>query len=201
MVCPRIVAVSSLSHRGKQRCLGSDNTLPIANFVHSPGEHLPQWPAPTHGYGPGLIPYVTYNQAVANIAADTSLHDVEGHKRKQKFTPRHLLPVNGNQPLSRILDTKGAKFLDPTGKYWPTIRQQMRSMTFPDEHYLVGYTQDDFTRQIGNAVPVEFMRQVFEEVIKTLRESDRESAAYDAANTFTLDDDDDVISITSIDDD
>lgn len=152
----------------------------------SPGQKLPCWPAKTHGTSPGLLPPVTYDQAVADIPDWATLNDVRGSKLRQADHPRDLPRVNGDMPLNTIIDTSGINRLDPSGQFVPPHRHLLRVMSFPDHHVLCGKTQKDFTTQIGNSVPPEFMRVLFLEVIKALRESDAEAAQYQADNTVDL---------------
>ena len=117
------------------------------------------------------------NQALRNIPADISLHDIAAAKEQHRIRPRKLEPVDGNRPLSKLIDTAGVKALHPDGDYWPTLRQQMRLQTFLDCHVLEGINQGDFTRQIGDAVPCKFMKKIFREIIKSLEDSDKEIEA------------------------
>ena len=74
----------------------------------------------------------------------------------------------------------GVQALHPDGDRWFTWREQMALMGLPDEHELHGVTQDDFLSQIGNGVIVPFGEAIFEEVYKSLVESDMAAEAYQA---------------------
>lgn len=146
-----------------------------------PGQELPILPQPTHG--PGLKPFVTAGESIRGIPEDDELHNVEERQLDYEKKPSNLEMADLDVPLKRIIMTGGAQVLlrgADGRKYKPTNRQQMRWSTFPDHHTLCGSTKKDFTKQIGNAVPPRFMKQIFKQVIKALHNSDRKVAEWNA---------------------
>ena len=122
---------------------------------------------------------MTLGQAILNIPPYATAHDIEDHKRRFKRT--HDV-ADTSKPLKACVMTKGVECLlvDENGSlYWPTYRQQLRIQGFPDLHEITGSKQEDFTTQIGNAVPAIFAEHLFREVIKTLKESDEEAEEWE----------------------
>ena len=151
----------------------------LLTYHPSPGQKLPIWPLPTHGHGPGLKTPTTIGEALQDLPANDKLHDVAGHKQRCIERGGRALSIKPkNRPLDALIATAGAEFLlkdDDDGLvYWPTYREQLRLQGFPDCHTLTGSTIEDFTTQIGNAVPPRFMSVIFEVVLKALKESDQE---------------------------
>jgi len=148
-----------------------------------PGQELPAYPQPTHGSGPGLQPIVTLGQAIASIPFGASRHEIEAHKRAYhaRSSTSKLTVADVNLPQKHLITCKGAQFLlvDGGQSYAPTIRQQMRLQTFPDDYEIAG-TKTEACTQIGNAVPPVFMRQIDKEIIKTLKRSDGEAEQWNA---------------------
>lgn len=156
-----------------------------------PGQKMPMWPARTHGqnYSLRLQPFMTTNQAIANIPPEAKHHDVaasripgvpqpRAHRATEVPTsmtgPRggRRLVVPGNEPLRALIMTSGVQGLHPSGSRYFTVREQMRLQGFDDWHELCG-RRTEMCRQVGNAVPPLFMAQLYREVVKALGESDR----------------------------
>jgi len=151
-----------------------------------PGQELPPFPAATHGPEDGLKPHVSLGRAIAAIPPWATDHDVEAQKRNFAIRPLNRSEANVNLPHQHLITTAGAQFLlrDGGRLYAPTIRQNMRLQTFPD-HYQITGTKTDAYKQIGNAVPCTFMKQIFREVGNTLEKSDREAREW-LAETIDL---------------
>lgn len=145
---------------------------PLSRFLHStnyyrPGEVLPDFPAPTHGVGRHLKPFTTIRDVLARVP-----NFIEPRMRQHTLKP-HGTRYNPSQPLARAITTDGGESnTHPDGWRSFNLRELAMLQAFPAQHQFEG-TMTSIRRQIGNAVPSCFAKTLFEEIIRSLRESDR----------------------------
>lgn len=137
---------------------------------------MPEFPPPTHGPpGSGLKPYVTVNQAIADIPAWATMHNPkdmrDNYAAWRQRNPNKPQPIvsDGNLPLQLLIDTKGPRGLHPKGKRKFTVREVLRLQGFPDTYEYhsdkpgKAITYTDAMTMAGDAVPPKafkpFMRQ------------------------------------------
>ncbi|KAG7008526.1 hypothetical protein G7Y79_00005g016670 [Physcia stellaris] len=130
-----------------------------------PGEPLPSFPTPTHSSDPaatGLKPWVTINEAIADIPANWPNHRVENAR------PRARTPESGDK-LARCITTQGGGLIHPSGQRDLTDREFACLQGFPLEHR---FGKTNVKKQIGNAVPPVVARVILGEVVEGLRRAD-----------------------------
>ncbi|DAA76692.1 TPA_exp: C-5 cytosine methyltransferase DMTA [Trichophyton benhamiae CBS 112371] len=128
-----------------------------------PGEELPPFPQPTHGDEPGKLPLVTILDAISGIPSTAPDHDLERAERpfeRRPYDPRSL---------ARTLTCSGGDNFHPSGTRTFTLREAASLQTFPLNHT---FCAPGVMKQIGNAVPPVLARAVFDEVVKSLRNTD-----------------------------
>ncbi|KAK5134769.1 hypothetical protein LTR08_006144 [Meristemomyces frigidus] len=130
-----------------------------------PGEALPRTPPPT--------PTRTLIRDVLARLPRT----VDAHM--QQHTPRpHGMPYNAAQPLRRAITTSGGDSnTHPCGTRSFNLRELALLQDFPAKHKFVG-RMGSVRRQIGNAVPAGFAREMFAGIVGSLRESDGRGAVW-----------------------
>ncbi|KAL4945122.1 hypothetical protein BDV06DRAFT_209741 [Aspergillus oleicola] len=133
-------------------------------IASGPGECLPEMPQPTHGPpGSGLKELSTINKAISNIPPGANDHDVQAARKR--FVQK--APFDGNQQ-ARTITCGGGKNYHPSGKRNFTNRELASMQAFPlDFHF-----RKNARKQIGNAVPPIFAKAIYEEVIRTLHDTD-----------------------------
>ena len=136
----------------------------------SPGEKLPSFPAKTHSKSPttpGLPRWIGAGEAIDRIPAETTHH-----------SPRTMPRVQGagwdrTKPFHTIMTVKDSKCVHYSGERGLTIRELATIQGFPYRHeFPHDLPESKIQKQIGNAVPASFMKLLYGEVIKTLREAD-----------------------------
>ncbi|EFQ97221.1 modification methylase HphIA [Nannizzia gypsea CBS 118893] len=145
-------------------------------IASGPGEELPNFPLPTHGDEPGQLPPVTILDAISGIPSTAPDHDLERAER-----PFHRPPYNPCS-LAKTLTCSGGDNFHPSGTRTFTLREAASLQTFPLHHTFCG---PGVMKQIGNAVPPVLARAVFEEVIKSLKNTD--AAATESDEPITID--------------
>ncbi|KAK5114691.1 hypothetical protein LTR62_002264 [Meristemomyces frigidus] len=133
------------------------------------GESLPSWPEKTHGVG--LIPTTTWNERLASIPHGVSHHDIRA--TAQIKLPQSFRPADGDQTLSKIIDTAGLHCLHPSGTRVHTIREHMAAQGLPNDYEIYYKLIGDWKTQIGNGVPVELGSAILREVVESLQKEDR----------------------------
>lgn len=92
---------------------------------------------------------------------------------------RNFPSFDFNTQLKACITTCGGQSnLFPTGKRTFTERELACLQGFPTEHRFWG-NKSSVIKQIGNAVPPLFAKQLYDTIIKTLRETDAAEAARD----------------------
>ncbi|KAK0346432.1 hypothetical protein LTR91_011982 [Friedmanniomyces endolithicus] len=136
-----------------------------------PGELLPPFPEPTHG--PGLLPFVTIHDCIGQLTPE-SLFDNMG----LGACPRTHAPYNPHTQLRGCITRSGGEGnMHPEGGRSFNCRELACLMTFPLYYQFAGGITA-IKLQIGNAVPPVVMKAICEEVVRTLRKSDEEMAAW-----------------------
>jgi DNA (cytosine-5)-methyltransferase 1 len=135
-----------------------------------PGEILPPFPEPTHGVGPGKLPFVTVNDVLHRI------RNIEVSDNMHYFTRKNVQPYDARKPLQHCITCDGAT-PHPTGKRTFTLFELAALQGFLPTHQFFG-TATDIRKQIGNAVPSMFAKALFERIAQSLQESDLKIAAY-----------------------
>ncbi|KAK3684707.1 hypothetical protein LTR37_020001 [Vermiconidia calcicola] len=137
-----------------------------------PGETLPPFPQPTHGTGRGMKPLVT----IRDIRNKLRNFEIEPHMRAS--IPRDGKPYDDREPLKQCITTSGGESnLHPKGKRTFNLQELACLAGFPLIHRFFG-TEGSIKRQIGNAVPACVGKAIFEQIIKTMRQTDKEIAAW-----------------------
>lgn len=149
---------------------------------HSPGEPLPPFAKPTHAEYPpegrDLKPWVTINQAIANIPQGWANHDID------YMAARNEVPYSGDKIANCITTGGGENTAHPSGTRSFTHRELACLQGFPLGHKLGPM---EVRKQIGNAVAPIVGEAVLREIINTLKETDArtertEMASQDSAN-------------------
>ncbi|KAK3708012.1 hypothetical protein LTR37_011705 [Vermiconidia calcicola] len=137
-----------------------------------PGETLPPFPKPTHGTGRGMKPLVT----IRDIRNKLRNFEIEPHMRSS--IPRDGKAYNDRGPLKQCITTSGGESnLHPKGKRTFNLQELACLAGFPPTHRFFG-SEGSIKRQIGNAVPACVAKAIFEQIIKTMRQTDKEIAAW-----------------------
>ena len=135
----------------------------------SPGEILPDFPAPTHSKFPeatGLKPWATINECINIIPRCWADHDV------LKLNQRQRQPFNGDTQAKCMTTGGGSENYHPSGRGY-TVREYACLQTFPLEHvWDQKATMTQRRQQIGNAVPPIFYAALARKIVETLRRSD-----------------------------
>lgn len=164
-----------------------------------PGEVLPGHVPATHGLGPGKKPFVTIKNELDALA------------RYQGPVPEVMLRAverPGGQPYDArthkkgcITTSGGTHSLHPSGTRDFNCLEYAKFMGFPPEHKFAGSGVTDIRAQIGNAVPVMFAEKYLDNILRSLKESDRNIATWEP-EVIELDDDaNDDQEIIDLDDD
>ncbi|CAP86663.1 hypothetical protein E8E15_009558 [Penicillium rubens] len=137
-----------------------------------PGEVLPHYAQPTHGMpGHGLLPRETISSTIDNIPPDADDHNVEGALERWALSHR---PSFDRHSLARTITCGGGEYnYHPSGTRPYTNREMALLQTFPLDFQFTGRFM---RKQIGNAVPPLFAKAIYEEIVKSLRETDTEEA-------------------------
>ncbi|KAK5675577.1 hypothetical protein LTS10_011677 [Elasticomyces elasticus] len=137
-----------------------------------PGEILPPFPMPT--YGPGKRPFTTIHDWTSDIPA----YCFDGIMGRGSCE-RNALPYNIHAPLRECIvrSGSGAGNVHPDGNRSFCLRELACLQTFPPNYSFAGGV-GAIRLQIGNAVPPVVARSIFREIVKSLRRSDAEMAAY-----------------------
>ena len=155
-------------------------------------------PAPTHGNGEGLLPFVTVGEAfegVENVPYNNEFLKVQERTKKiislipeggnftsiPKDSPYYVKGmishvyrrIHRNEPSKTIIAAGGG---GTWGYHYPenrplTNRERARIQSFPDDFIFYGNTTE-VRRQIGNAVPIDLVKasgKVFKEAIKAIK--------------------------------
>jgi DNA (cytosine-5)-methyltransferase 1 len=153
--------------------------------INSPGEELPPFPAPTHGFGRGLQRPTTIKDALS---------------RMPRYVPPPMnqfnvlydkAPYDPNQPLKRAITCDGGESnVHPSGRRTFNGQELALLQGFLNTHQFAG-TAGSIKKQIGNAVPSCFAKTLFEGIISSLRKSDRKARNYKPELVDLLDSDSD----------
>ncbi|KAL8970351.1 MAG: hypothetical protein Q9183_001566 [Haloplaca sp. 2 TL-2023] len=130
-------------------------------FASCPGEHLPNYPLPTHG--PGLRPFTTINTAISRIPRGFADHSPESVPK------RNVPPYNGDSPLRNCITTGGSLDIHPSGTRAFTNRELACLQGFPLEHV---FGARKVKMQIGNAVPPSVFKVFLEHLKEFLKRAD-----------------------------
>lgn len=142
----------------------------------SPGQPLPNFAKPTHGKEPGLLPFTTVNEVLAQVPADIKPHMAETVIRREGY--EMMMPSNGDRPLrGAITCNGGAKNLHPSGERSFNLQELSQLQGFPPDHGFVG-SKTSILRQIGNAVPAGPASPYFKNIKNTVDESKEEVMRY-----------------------
>ena len=129
--------------------------------MYSPGEHLPEYPLPTHG--PGLRPFTTINTAIRQIPRGFADHSPES-------APKRNVPLyNGDSPLRNCITTGGSLDIHPSGTRAFTNRELACLQGFPLEHV---FGARKVKMQIGNAVPPSVFKVFLDHIREFLKRAD-----------------------------
>ncbi|KAK5729732.1 hypothetical protein LTR17_011698 [Elasticomyces elasticus] len=148
-----------------------------------PGELLPSYPAPTHG--PGRTPFTTVYDWLKGIKArhlDGKMGDGAVGREHEPFDPH-------TQLRGCITSDGGTGNKSPDGWRTYILRELARLQTFPLNYFFAGGITA-IRLQIANAVPPEVAEKIFREIVRSLRRSDAEMAAWRPEEVDLLDDDD-----------
>ncbi|KAK6431091.1 hypothetical protein LTR95_012749 [Oleoguttula sp. CCFEE 5521] len=138
-----------------------------------PGEPLPQFPAPTHGAGPGKKPYTTIYQCLSRVDYST----VPMHMQQYTETPRRS-EYDPHQPLQHAITTSGGQGnFHPNGRRSFMLAELAALQCFRPQHRFCG-RYGSIRKQIGNAVPGVFGKCLFGKIAETMREHDKTVAGY-----------------------
>lgn len=138
----------------------------FTDTVRSPGEPLPPLPKPTHG--PGLKSFVTIRERLSLLPRRRTQP-----AWMQLFTRRVGAPFNPDRQLRNAITTDGGSdSLHYSGQRTWNMQELALLGGFPPEHRFAEAGITDLRRQIGNAVPSMVAKQIFDEVIKSLRKED-----------------------------
>ncbi|KAK3057086.1 hypothetical protein LTR09_002124 [Extremus antarcticus] len=142
-----------------------------------PGETLPPFPKVTHGTGGNLLPRVTIRDRLRLLRNKP----IERHM--QEYTSKTGRPYNDRQPLAQCITTDGGKSnLHPKGDRTFSLQELACLAGFPLEHSFYPKVKGvtSIRRQIGNAVPPCVAKALFTQITETMRETDREIAAWES---------------------
>lgn len=147
-----------------------------------PGEILPQFPEPTHGLGPGMLPFVTVDDVLRKI------RHIAVPEHLSHSTPKDGKPYDSRKPMHGCITCDGGPSnLHPNGKRTFTLFELAAMQGFLPTHRFAG-TMTDIKKQIGNAVPSMFAKKLFEHINLSLQKSDRRRASW-KPETVDLSDD------------
>lgn len=146
-----------------------------------PGEILPRHPEPTHGVGRGKKPFVTIRDVLRTLRNHNTPQHMLVHTPKNEEAYDDRVQLSG-----AITCGGGAANLHPSGLRSFNLQELAALQGFPPDHQFVGNTTN-IKKQIGNAVPSVFAKQLYQHIIRSLRESDRKNAAW-RPPTIALDD-------------
>lgn len=163
----------------------------LTKSFSSPGLPLVDFPLPTHGTEPGLLPPMTVGDAIRDIDPSDPLHNSKELRRRLKKQPSILPIANMHEPLRELISTGGPKALHPHGKRRFTYREGMRLMRFRDCHKLspAAKSQGDKWKLIGNAVPRDIITLIYKDVYEVLQ---KWFAEYHAPISLDVDADEEV---------
>ena len=96
------------------------------------------------------------------------------------FTAQDSLPYDGDQPLRQCITTNGGMSnKHPNGGRSFNLQELACLAGFPPSHRFFGNVTS-IKKQIGNAVPACFAKALYQEIVKTLKESDDEEVGWEA---------------------
>lgn len=130
---------------------------------------MPKFPAPTHGEaGSGLRPYVQIRDAIYNIPMSaTHQHMISESKKPYLLTPY------SDRSFAKCITTTGGQFNHhPSGQRKYNLRELACLQSFPTHHVFSTRGIVVAMKQVGNAVPPRLAKAWFEEIIKSLKETD-----------------------------
>lgn len=107
-----------------------------------------------------------------DLPPDLELNCHKGHKGHPDVYGRMTWNDVAPTLTTGCTDVTRGRFLHPRDDRAITIREAARLQTFPDNHQYEG-CPSEIARQIGNAVPVEFVRTIGHAIAESLRESSR----------------------------
>ena len=140
-----------------------------------PGEILPQFPEPTHGDEPGLKPIVSIRD-ILNLAEQWKRFVPDIMNKSKPCTGKPQTPMD--IPLPHCITTSGTEDIHPSGERTYTPLELALFQGFLPHHTFVGGF-GDIKKQIGNAVPAVFAKLLSEQLVSSLRESDRRIKKWD----------------------
>lgn len=147
-----------------------------------PGEILPPFPEPTHGLGPGMLPFVTIHDVLRKIRH----HVVPEHL--SHFALKDGQAYDSHKPMQGCITCDGGPSnLHPSGKRTFTLFELAALQGFLPTHRFAG-GKTDIKKQIGNAVPSMFAKKLFEHITLSLQKSDRRRKSW-KPETIDLSDD------------
>ncbi|KAF9891351.1 hypothetical protein FE257_004206 [Aspergillus nanangensis] len=136
-------------------------------IASGPGERLPKFPRPSHGFQPSLAPYTTINRMISNIPLGTPDHDVAAALSREV----HHAPYDGNQQARTITTGGGDNNYHPSGLRGFTNREFACLQTFP---LTFRFGPREVRKQIGNAVPPVLAEALYREIVQSLQTTDEE---------------------------
>ncbi|KJY02274.1 hypothetical protein TI39_contig70g00005 [Zymoseptoria brevis] len=158
----------------------------IIVMAAAPGHIIPDWPPATHGDGPGLKPFATVADVLAQIP-----RNVPEHMLQHTALSGPHYPWDPNVTVSRTMTTGGVSGKAKTSLHHPTEPRGFNLIElaglqgFSPEHQFVGSLRVDqrgnFTnlqsmteikKQIGNAFPKMCMEQFAKSGVKAMQEMD-----------------------------
>ena len=137
-------------------------------------------PKPAHSKGGegGLVPWRTVGEAIFGI--DPAAENQEAtwypaERQKPEWEWDAFDKQAGTMTTKGTKTTKGMPGYHPSGKRDWSMRELARIQTFPDTHkFAVGLKKGQLQKQIGNAVPPEVARCLYEHIVRELEARDRQ---------------------------
>ncbi|KAF2722244.1 S-adenosyl-L-methionine-dependent methyltransferase [Polychaeton citri CBS 116435] len=147
----------------------------------APGEELMEHPSPTHGIGPDLLPFTTIRDRLSIVQRDNIPENLTW------FTPKDQTPYNLIKQLQYcITTTGGVGNLHLNGKRTFTLGELAVLAGFETWHRFAG-SKTEILKQIGNAAPTSYMKQLFRNAIKTIKRTDVKREASKIADHIVID--------------
>lgn len=134
---------------------------------------LIDFPLPTYGTHPDLLPLTTVKEAIRGVNRRDPLHNSTELRRQQRKRPStKLRPADADAPLRHLISTSGPGALNPSGRRRFTYREGMRLMGLSDTHKLspAARTSKDKWTLIGNGFPPQLPKIIHGEIYKVLQQ-------------------------------
>ena len=146
--------------------------------IARPGEKLPSFVKRTHGDGPELTALPSTGATLDSIPPDAIHHD----EIARMMNPQ--TPYDRNRLCPTILTRPKPYHYVPEGNRRFSTREIAALQTFPHDFIFFG-GKDEAHKQIGNAVPPLFAKELFRHITVQLRASDEAEEA-ERAGTGSL---------------